>query len=265
MRSALYRGQVRHERLEPRPHAFKYGMHLTYLDLEELPKLFQRRWLWSVDRFNLISFRRSDYLGSPSRPLREAVLDRVEEELGRRPSGHLGLLTQLRTLGYLFNPVSFYLCHDAQGRLDTIVAEITNTPWGERHSYVLDAARSKEHSRVDGEGAEQLAFRFDKTFHVSPFFDLDQVYEWRFSQSDDRIQVSMTNVEKGRAVFHAGLSCERRPITGRSLAGALLRYPLQPLRLHLAIYWQAARLYLKRTPFFAHPDKRVSLQDAPLS
>lgn len=265
MRSALYRGRVKHERIGPTPHVFKYGVHLAYLDLAELSTLFDRRWLWSVNRRNLVSFRRSDYLGAPSQPLREAVLDRVEDELGRRPSGSLGLLTQLRTFGYLFNPVSFYFCHDEHGQLDVIVAEITNTPWGERHSYVLDASGSKEPSSIDGEGAERMAFRFDKAFHVSPFFGLDQVYEWRFTQSGDRIQVSMTNIEKERAVFHADLSCERRPITGWSLAVALCRYPLQPLRLHLAIYWQAARLYLKRTPFFTHPDKRVPVQDAPLS
>ena len=265
MRSALYRGQVRHDRFAPRPHSFQNAVHLLYVDLEELPQLFRGRWLWSAERRNLISFRRADYLGSPREPLREAVLDRVEEELGRRPGGHVGLLTQLRTLGYLFNPVSFYFCHDERGGLDAIVAEITNTPWGERHAYVLDAGGPGGRVAHAGKDTDQLTFRFDKDFHVSPFHDLDQVYEWRFSQPGECIEVSMTNVEHGRAVFHAGLSCERRPITGWSLAAALLRYPLQPLRLHVAIYWQAARLFLKRTPFFAHPKKRLPIQDAPLS
>jgi len=254
MHSALYRGHVRHRRLAPRPHAFRYGMHLLYLDLAELPCVFRGRWLWSVERRNLVSFRRADYLGSPEQPLREAVLDRVEAELGRRPAGRVGLLTQLRTLGYAFNPVSFYFCHAAGGELDAIVAEITNTPWGERRAYVLDAA---------GKGADELVFRFDKDFHVSPFFDLDQVYEWRFERPGERLVVGMTNFERGQAVFRAELACERRPITGRSLAAVLLRHPLQPLLLHAAIYWQAARLYLKRTPFFTHPRKRVSIPDAP--
>jgi len=265
MRSALFRGHVRHDRLAPRPHSFQNAVHLLYLDLEELPQLFRDRWLWSFERRNLISFRRADYLGSPEEPLREAVLDRVEQELGRRPTGHMGLLTQLRTLGYLFNPVSFYFCHDERGGLDAIVAEITNTPWGERHAYVLDAAEADGGPGRGGGDAALLSFRFDKDFHVSPFFDLDQVYEWRFSQPGERIEVSMTNVEHGRTVFHAGVSCRRLPITGRSLAAALLRYPLQPLRLHAAIYWQAARLFLKRMPFFTHPQKRLPVQDAPPS
>ncbi len=265
MRSALYRGHVQHDRLTPRPHSFKNAIHLVYLDLEELPQIFRGRWLWSAERRNFISYRRADYLGNPEQPLREAVLDHVQSELGRRPVGHVGLLTQLRTLGYLFNPVSFYFCYDARGELDAIVAEITNTPWGERRAYVLDASRSAKRGAQAGMDPDPISFYFDKDFHVSPFHDLDQVYDWRFSQHDESLKVSMTNLEHGRAIFHATLSCERQPITGWSLAAALLRYPLQPLRLHAAIYLQAARLFLKRTPFFTHPKKRTPVQEPPLS
>ncbi len=254
MKSALYRGRVQHTRLVPKRHTFRYGIHMFLLDLDELASVFRGRWLYSVERANLVAFRRKDFLGAPEVPLREAVLDRVEQELGRRPAGRVRLLTQLATLGYSFNPVSFYYCYEADGALGAIVAEITNTPWGERHAYVLDATQD-----------EELVFRFDKDFHVSPFFDLDQVYEWRFSQPGEQLSVSMTNYEEGRPVFHAGLACERRPLHGRSLAGVLLRYPLQPLVLHAAIYFQAALLYLKRTPFFAHPKKRASLSDATAS
>jgi DUF1365 family protein len=255
--SALYEGKVHHTRLEPRRHDFAYRLCLLYLDLDELPQLFRGRWLWSVERWNLASFRRADYLGPSERPLKEAVLDRVEEELGRRPAGAVRMLSQLRTFGYVFNPVTFYFVHGEGGELEALVAEITNTPWRERHAYVLDTR--------DALGKEVLSWRFDKDFHVSPFFDMDQVYEWRFTRPGEHLEVHMTNHEAGRPVFHAGLACERRPLTGRVLAGALLRHPLQALRLHAAIYWQAARLFLKRTPFFTHPDKRPSVQDAPTS
>ncbi len=252
MRSAFYRTSLWHSRLVPRVHSFKYRMNLLYADLDELPQLFRKRLFWSFERANLVSFRRSDYLGPTEKPLREAVLDRVEAKLGRRPTGSIGILTQPRTLGYVFNPVSFYFCHDVGGRLDVIVAEITNTPWSERHAYILDAS---------GQLEDELVFRFNKDFHVSPFFDLDQVYEWRFTTPGQRLSVSMTNFERGQAVFRSELTAERRPINGRSLAAALLFAPLQPLRLHLAIYWQAARLHLKRTPFFTHPKKRTAVQD----
>jgi len=231
---------------------FRYGLHLFGLDLDELHEVFAGRWLWSVERSNLFGFRRADFLGDPDQPLDEAVRERVAEHLGRQPAGRITLVAQLRTLGYVFNPVCFYLCRDAAGELDAIVAEITNTPWGERHAYVLDAAAARP-----GSDEGEYVFRFDKDFHVSPFFDLDQVYEWRFLVEGERLRISMTNHENGRAVFHAGYQGERRPLTGRELARATLLQPLQPLRMHAAIYWQAARLWVKRTPFFTHPDKRL--------
>ena len=256
MRSAIYEGRVWHRRDVPRPHAFGYRVYFLHLDLNELPALARERRFFSVERFNLASFHRADYLGDPSRPLREAVIDRVEEELGRRPGGAVFLVIQVRTLGYVFNPVSFYFCRDAAGKLDAVVAEITNTPWNERHAYVRDAA---------GRDAAELRWRFDKDFHVSPFFDLDQVYEWGFTDVDERLRIDMTNYENGQPVFRAGFHGERRALTGTRLARCLLRHPLQPLLAHAAIYWQAARLYLKRMPFFTHPKKRAPLQDATTS
>lgn len=250
--SAIYEGQVDHQRIEPRRHFFRQRLFMLYLDLEELPQLFAGRWFWSFQRRNLCWFRRADYLGDSNLPLRDCVLERVEQELGRRPTGPVRMLTHLRTLGYVFNPVTFYYCFDEQDQLEAIVAEITNTPWKERHSYVLDA-------RTGGEGG-MLSWRFDKAFHVSPFFDMDQHYVWSFSPPGERIDVRMVNLENKQTVFNVGLMTRRRPITARSLAGVLLRYPLMTFRVHLAIYWQAARLYLKRTPFFTHPDKRQPLQ-----
>jgi DUF1365 family protein len=228
-----------------------------YLDLDELPALFRGRWLWSACRPNLAWFRREDYLGPTDRPLREAVLDRVEAELQRRPTGSVRVLTHMRTFGYVFNPVTFYFCHGTDGALEAVVAEITNTPWRERHAYVLDARAA----RPAGAGSVELLWRFAKAFHVSPFFDMRQVYEWRLHLSDERVDVQMTNFEGGREMFRAGLACERRPITSGSLARALVRHPLLALRMHAAIYWQAALLWAKRTPFFAHPKTLGAARD----
>jgi len=260
LESALYEGTVEHRRTGPVPHAFRYSMFLSYIDLAELDRLFDGPLLWSLERPNVVSFRRADFLGDPAVPLREAVLERVETELGRRPSGPVRMLTQLRTFGYVFNPVTFYYCYARSGRLDAVVAEITNTPWRERHAYVLDAREGGE-----GHDGNVLRWRFDKNFHVSPFFDMDQVYEWSFRVPGERLEVGMVNHEQGEAVFDVGLTCRRKPLTARSLARVLMRYPLMTMRVHLAIYWQALRLYLKRTPFFTHPDKRAALPDTSTS
>jgi DUF1365 family protein len=246
MRSCLYEGHVRHVRLGPVEHRFRYRLGLAYLDLEELPRVFRGRWLWGVEEPRPVSFRRADHLGDPRVPLDRAVRDLVESRTGRRPEGPIALLTQLRYLGYVFNPVSFFYCFDAAGAsVEAIVAEVTNTPWLERHCYVLPRQ------------GDALRFRTPKEFHVSPFQPMGQEYDWRFDEPGERLRVRLTNLVGGRPVFHAGLELERRPITGASLARALLRQPFATGAVTAAIYGQALRLAWKRAPFHPHPRSRT--------
>jgi hypothetical protein len=252
--SAVYVGAVRHRR---RPaagvaHAFRYPLAMLYLDLAELPRVFGGRWLWSLERPNLASFHRADYLGPPDVPLDEAVRARVAAELGARPAGPIRLLTLPRCLGWAFNPVSFYFCFDPEERLQALLAEITNTPWGERHAYVLPA---------QGRGAQ--VWRFPKRFHVSPFHDLDHELRWRLRAPGPRLTVHMENLRGGERVFDATLSLARRPLDGRTLARLLLRHPAQSLQVQAAIYWQALRLWWKGAPFFPHPSHRPLTQPEP--
>ncbi|MGQ0615123.1 MAG: DUF1365 domain-containing protein [Planctomycetaceae bacterium] len=244
MNSCLYAGEVLHCRRRPIEHRFRYGLFLMYLDLDELPELFDRRWFWSARRLAPAWFRRKDYLGDPAQPLADAVRGLVEQRLGRRPAGAIRVLTHLRYFGYVFNPVSFYYCFDERGALDAVVAEITNTPWKQRHAYVLDAREGRR-------------FRFDKQFHVSPFFGMDYVYDWRVGEPAERLRVRMDNRRPDGSHFHATLALRRKPITGRTLAWALLRHPFMTLRVSFAIYLQAVRLWWKRAPFHVHPDKRA--------
>jgi DUF1365 family protein len=249
LHSAVYTGWVRHRRYAPKALAFRYPIFLMYLDLAELEQVFARRWLWSVGRRNLAQFRRSDYLGDPAQPLDEAVRDRVQQHTGERPLGPVRMLTHLRYFGHCFNPVTFYYCHDAQQRLHSIVAEITNTPWRQRHAYVLPIAAARSHGSVH-------AWRFDKRFHVSPFMAMAHQYAWRLSEPGAQLRVHMDVLDAQPAArrFDATLVLRRREMSGASLAQALLRYPAMTVQVLAKIHWQALRLWLRGNPVHDHPD-----------
>ena len=249
MHSCLYTGQVRHRRFSPVAHRFSYSLFMMYLDLAELPTLFAGRWLWSAERFALAWFRRADHLGDPRVPLDHAVRDLVEQRTGQRPRGAIRLLTHLRYFGYCFNPVSFYFCYDeADTRVETLVAEITNTPWNEQYCYVLGDALN--------EGTDtKKRYRFDKSFHVSPFMEMDITYDWRLCEPGRQLTIHMENHTATGKLFDATMRLERQEMSGPALARALTRYPFITGKMIVAIYLQALRLKLKRAPFHAHPAK----------
>ena len=251
MHSALYHGWLDHRRLVPRRHVFRYRLFMAYLDLAELDEVFRGRWLWSVRRAALARFDRRDHLGDPAQPLGEAVRELVADRIGRRPEGPIRLLTHLRYFGYEFNPVSFYYCFDAADRIvQTVVAEVHNTPWGERHCYVL---------HPDTPGDESLRARSAKSMHVSPFQPMGLLYDWQLHTPGDALVVHMTlrPAEPAAAapIFGATLSLERVPITGPALARTLLRFPWMTAKVIAAIHWEALRLWLKRVPVHDHPTR----------
>ncbi len=257
LRSGLYFGTIRHRRFAPSRNEFRYRIFMSYLDLAELPSVFDRYWLWSARRPALAWFRRADFHGDASKPLDVAVRDLIEARTGKRPRGPIRLLTHLRFFGYSQNPVSFYYVFDEQdARLETIVAEITNTPWGERHAYVLPLASAQR------EGAQVWRFGFSKEFHVSPFMPMDMHYDWRFSAPGAALDVHMENWRDGKAQFDATLHLKREPLTSANLARALIAVPFVTMKVVALIYWQALKLILKRTPFHTHPAKIAAARTA---
>jgi DUF1365 family protein len=258
--SCLYVGRVRHRRRTPVAHAFEAALHMLYLDLDELPQAFDGRWLWSARRPAPAWFRRADFLGDARMPLATAVRELVRARGGHAPGGPVRLLTNLRTWGVLMNPVSFYYCFDAADeRVEAIVAEVTNTPWNERHAYVLRPRVS-----APGEGGatrdrtERGALRFElrKQLHVSPFMPMEQDYDWRFGAPARQLVVHMRSTDASGAPFDATLAMRRHALDGRTLAAAFARQPWISARIAALIYWNALRLWAKRVPFHVHPAKR---------
>jgi DUF1365 family protein len=250
MKSCIYEGTIRHRRFKPRPNMFQYRLFFMYLDLSELHSVFQLHPLWSNEQLNVAVFRRRDHFGDPSIPLDQAVRKLVDKQLGKRPQGPIRLLTHLRYFGYCFNPASFYYCYNSAGTtVETIVVEIHNTPWGERYCYVLGQEENEHPLKT------WRRYRFDKGFHVSPFIHMNIKYDWRFCEPGESLRVHMIDHEKQETLFDASLALERRRISRQALSRVLLKYPFLTIKVSSMIYWQALRLWQKRTPFFSHPKK----------
>lgn len=237
MKSALYVGTVMHARRAPRDNVFSYPVYMALLDLDELPVLDRGLRHFGWNRRAVTSFHDADHIDI------RAILRDSGIDLG--PDGSIQVLTNLRVLGYVFNPVSFWWCRRCDGSLACIVAEVSNT-FGERHPYVLLPA--------DGtESRGRVVFATDKRLHVSPFMPMDQSYTWWFSEPGERLSVRMDVHETGSPDFHATLTARSVPLTSATLRAALVRYPVMPARVLSLIHWQAFRLWLKRTPFYRKP------------
>jgi DUF1365 family protein len=248
--SCLYEGSVRHRRHGTPGDELRYRMFMVCLDLDELPQCFDGRPLWSARRPALAWFRRADYLGDPGTPLAQSVRELVAERTGERPEGRIQLLTHLRYFGHAFNPVSFYYCYDRGGeRVQAVVAHVTNTPWGERHAYVMPVERTADHGTV-----KPIGGRLAKALHVSPLMGMEHTYDWRLTEPGERLTVHIASRDpRGETVFDATLALERRELSGYELSRALARYPFLTMRIIARIYAHALRLRLRGAAYFPHP------------
>ncbi|MDN3553232.1 DUF1365 domain-containing protein [Halomonas almeriensis] len=242
-RSCLYRGWLQHRRFTPRYHAFRYRLWMAWLDLDELPELFDGVPGFSARRPALVRFRRADYLSPETPCLKEAVRAELQRQLGEAPEGRICLLTQLRTLGVGFNPISLYYAYDAEDRLCAVLGEVTNTPWGERTHYAC---------RVNPERHGHRA-AFLKAMHVSPFLPMEMEYQWRFNTPGEALELHMDILQDARRHFDATLSLSAMPATRRHLLATLARHPGMPLKTLAGIHFEALRLWLKRIPWYSRP------------
>ena len=246
MESAIYFGSLRHRRFRPARHEFTYPLFMAFLDVDRIPELMQVSRLSSYNRWNWASFSEADHFGDPQKTLRQRLADDAARHGHQLPDGKIFLLTHLRYLGYNFNPVSFFYCHDANGRLQLIMAEVKNT-FGETQNYWLSAACQSGHSH------RSISYSFPKSFHVSPFISMACDYHWTFTLPGDSLTVQTNADENNQAVFDGTLSLTRRPWTAQWLRYALVRFPWVTAKTIAAIHFEAVRLYLKKVPVVHHP------------
>ncbi len=247
MISRLYRGTLFHCRHTPRRHHFQYRVFMPLVNLHELPGLMDNVPLWSARRWAAAWFRRRDFLGDPGIPLVDAVAERIAKEYGKQDLGPIMLLANWRYFGFQSNPIACYFCFDRSGeKLRFIVAEVTNTPWHERHSYVIPVTSDT--------GAVHT--QFAKTLHVSPFNPMDMTYQWASTPPAEQLAIKLSNLQDGERVFDATLTLQSEPFTPGNLARAILSFPIMTLKVSAGIYWQALLLWLKGVPLHPHPNRR---------
>ena len=244
VRSCLYRGYVRHQRPSP-SHRFQYSTAWAYLDLTEVADVLNSSWCLSDVRFAPACFRRADHFGDSTVSMIDSVYDLVRQQTGLVLSGPVRVLTQLRHFGFYFSPINVFYCFNELDSLVALVAEVSNTPWNERHCYVL----------WEGNRLANSASRYShpKAFHVSPFMGMDSQYEWRIRPPEDQLRLSLGCLRGGERIFQASLHLNREELTDGQIVRSLLRRPIAAAHIIGAIYYQAFRLWMKKCQFYTHP------------
>jgi uncharacterized protein len=267
VKSCLYECQVMHHRFAPKTHRFAYNIFLLGIDLDELEGLARAIPFLSVNRPNLYSFRESDYLptgepvhnghgdGRAQGGLKERVLNFLAARGVEIPGGRVMLLTLPRVAGYLFNPVSFYFCYDADGRPAAAIAEVTNT-FREMKAYFL----GPDSLAREGESAS-FQSRLPKYFYVSPFSDVDVAFDFRLRTPDEGLAIRIDDYDGENRTLASALNGRRRPLTPGRLAWLSFKYPLITLKVIALIHVHALRLRLKRVPWFAKAARPMDQRD----
>jgi uncharacterized protein len=237
LNSKIYTGRVHHHRYSVSDHKFSYPLYMLGLDLDELEIIDTQHRFFSTRHFNVLHFRRSDYLGDPEIPLKQSVFEQVKKLGGNITSlNRVMLLGQVRNFGLYFSPVNFFFCYQDSDP-QYMLAEVHNTPWNESHCYLVDVHNPQQ---------------TPKTFHVSPFMGLDMSYRWYIQLDDTGLEIRIENWKQIK-LFDATLALKPNPLTHTSLFQTLKQWPFVTFTILRGIYWQAIKLFYKRVPYHSHP------------
>lgn len=237
LESALYVGEVYHQRVVPKHHEFTYKIFLFWIKLNELPRLNNEVKGFSNRGFAPTQFKREDYLGDTSLSLEHAVLDKMNELCDSTLQGDVFLLGQVRMFGLYFSPVNFYFLRDQELGFTHMLAEVSNTPWNKRHHYLVDLKHQKP---------------CDKAFHVSPFNPMDMQYHWSVKTPDEDLNLKLSCFKQQRH-FTAALNMTKKSLNSKTLLRVILSIPSMTIKTVFGIYWQALKLFIKRVPFYGYP------------
>lgn len=243
----LFEGWVSHQRSTPVEHNFRYKIFQVWIDVKKTSLLDDiSRW-WSSKGFNLVQFKRQNYLPG-DQSLYQEVCATLKQHTGNDFNGDAFLLASLSYWGYCFNPIVFIACYEG-GQLRYLITEVHNTPWNERFVYVHDTFATD--SVVDKSGYHIADF--DKAFHVSPFMPMDLQYQWKYQINESSFYISMRLLQKGDSIFNAILNLKGKPLSRAKANLIPFKFPFMCTKVVAAIYWQALILWVKRVPIFPHP------------
>lgn len=236
LNSCIYQGKVFHKRFSPKQHSFSYNLFFLAIDLDELPILSGLSKYFKVNRFAPLSFRCSDYLNHQQQISKADIWLKVQELGGDDLQGRVLFIGQMRCFGLYFSPINTYYCYDLDGKLAYLLAEVSNTPWNERHYYLIAIE------------SEQICA---KSFHVSPFMDLAMKYHWRINEPAEQLHLAIENYHQQK-LFSASIAMKRQEFSNENLRNNLLSIPWMTAKTLLGIYWQALKLFCKGVPYIAH-------------
>lgn len=245
---AVYCGELGHKRFMPKAHGFNYSYNSYWLDCDALSSDSLQPVGIKCERFGALSYRRADYLpGNDNLSL--AVQDKVRQLGGGKPINNVFLLTPLANWGYYFSPITLYYCYDSEANFCYLLAEVSNTPWNERHYYLQTI-------NLSSSSTDTNLYFHDKAFHVSPFNPIEMQYRWQIPAPGNELFCSITNYKEQQAVFSAWFKLKRFSLNKANRRRILIRHPWQNVQVLCRIYWQALKLYIKGVPVHKHPTSR---------